>query len=71
MAKAALRRRKALEEELGKTTQQIFNIEQQMQAIETANINKETLDAFAEAGQAFKSIHAGMDIAKVDKMMYV
>lgn len=70
-AKAALRKKKQLEGTLEQTSAQIMNLEGQISSIETANINKETLDALKNASTALKGIHGGMTIDKVDATMYV
>jgi len=46
-----------------------MNLEGQIASIETANINKETLDALKNASKAMKDIHGGMTIDKVDQTM--
>lgn len=48
-----------------------MNLEGQIASIETANINKETLDALSNASKAMKTIHGGLTIDKVDATMYV
>jgi hypothetical protein len=48
-----------------------MTLEREIYSIETANINKETLDAMKNAGSAMKQIHAGLTIDKVDNVMYV
>lgn len=48
-----------------------MSLEQQIYSIESANINKETLDAMKNAGAAMKQIHAGLTIDKVDNVMSV
>lgn len=68
-AKAALRKKKQLENTLEQTSAQIMNLEGQIQSIETANINKETLDALKNASTALKGIHGGLTIDKVDATM--
>ena len=47
-----------------------MTLEREVYSIETANINKETLDAMKNAGTAMKQIHAGLTIDKVDNVMY-
>lgn len=69
-AKAALRRKKQFEHSLEQTSSQIMTLEREIYSIETANINKETLDAMKNAGTAMKQIHAGLTIDKVDNVMY-
>lgn len=50
---------------------QIETLEQQINAIESANINRETLAAMERAGQAMKQIHSGLRPEDVDETMYV
>ncbi|KAF1950520.1 Snf7-domain-containing protein [Byssothecium circinans] len=68
-AKAALRRKKQFEHSLDQTSAQIMTLEKEINSIEAANINKETLDAMKNAGQAMKHIHAGMTVDTVDNVM--
>ncbi|KAI9367015.1 Snf7-domain-containing protein [Aspergillus egyptiacus] len=68
-AKAALRRKKVHEKNLEQTQAQIAQLEQQIYAIEAANINHETLAAMKQAGAAMEKIHNGMTIEKVDETM--
>ncbi|KAI9658152.1 MAG: ESCRT-III subunit protein snf7 [Alyxoria varia] len=68
-AKAALRRKKQFEHNLEQTSAQIMTVEREISSIETANINKETLDAMKNASTAMKQIHGGMTIDKVDSTM--
>ncbi|KAF2264983.1 vacuolar-sorting protein-like protein snf7, partial [Lojkania enalia] len=68
-AKAALRRKKQFEQSLEQTSAQIMTLEREIYSIETANINKETLEAMKNAGQAMKQIHAGLTPDKVDDVM--
>lgn len=70
-AKAALRRKKTHEHSLEQTVAQIGTLEQQINSIESANINRETLAAMEKAGQAMKQIHNGLTPEKVDETMYV
>lgn len=70
-AKQALRRKKQFEHAMEQTSAQIMTLEREIYSIETANINKETLDAMTSAKQAMKHIHAGLTIDKVDQTMYV
>lgn len=69
-AKAALKRKKAHEHSLEQTTAQIGTLEQQINAIESANINRETLAAMQKAGEAMKSIHGKLTPEAVDETMY-
>ncbi|KAB8627248.1 hypothetical protein FH972_026081 [Carpinus fangiana] len=68
-AKAALRRKKAFEHNLEQTQAQMMTVEREISSIETANINKETLDAMKNASSAMKQIHNGLTIDKVDATM--
>lgn len=70
-AKAALRRKKAHERSLEQTEAQIGTLEQQINAIESANINRSTLQAMENASAAMKSIHGKLTPEKVDETMYV
>lgn len=69
VAKAALRRKKAFEHQLEQTSAQMMTVEREISSIETANINKETLDAMKGAQQAMKKIHGDLSIEKVDQTM--
>lgn len=71
VAKAALRRKKNNEHALEQTVAQIGTLEQQINAIESANINRETLAAMEKAGEAMKQIHGKLTPEKVDQTMYV
>ncbi|KAL0259387.1 ESCRT-III subunit protein snf7 [Diplodia seriata] len=68
-AKSALRRKKQFEHSLEQTQSQIMTLEREIYSIETANINKETLDAMRNAGTAMKQIHGSLTIDKVDQTM--
>ncbi|KAL1962489.1 hypothetical protein VTN77DRAFT_9610 [Rasamsonia byssochlamydoides] len=68
-AKAALRRKKVHEKNLESTQAQIAQLEQQIYAIEAANINQETLNAMKQAGNAMAQIHGKLTIDKVDETM--
>ncbi|KAI1851097.1 hypothetical protein JX265_002856 [Neoarthrinium moseri] len=68
-AKAALKRKKAHEHSLEQTAAQIGTLEQQINAIESANINRETLAAMQRAGEAMKQIHGKLTVDKVDETM--
>ncbi|TPX10771.1 uncharacterized protein E0L32_008340 [Thyridium curvatum] len=68
-AKAALRRKKAHEHSLDQTMAQIQTLEQQINAIESANINRETLAAMQRAGEAMQAIHGKLTPEKVDETM--
>ncbi|KAK5992387.1 Vacuolar-sorting protein SNF7 [Cladobotryum mycophilum] len=68
-AKAALRRKKTHEHSLEQTVAQIGTLEQQINAIESANINRETLAAMEKASEAMKQIHGKLTPEKVDDIM--
>lgn len=68
-AKAALRRKKVHEHSIDQTRGQIDTLEQQVNAIESANINRESLAVMEKAGLAMKDIHKGLDAGKVDDTM--
>lgn len=69
VAKAALRRKKNYEHSLEQTQAQQMTVEREISSIESANINKETLDAMKGAQEAIKKIHGGLTIDKVDETM--
>ncbi|KAL7790014.1 Snf7 domain-containing protein [Trichoderma ceciliae] len=69
VAKAALRRKKIHEGTLDKTIAQIATLEQQVNAIESANINRETLAVMEKSSEAIKNIHQGLTPEKVDEIM--
>jgi Snf7 len=48
-----------------------MTLEREIYNIETANINKETLEAMKNASKAMKEIHGGLTIDKVDQTMCV
>ncbi|KAI9715545.1 MAG: ESCRT-III subunit protein snf7 [Chrysothrix sp. TS-e1954] len=68
-AKAALRRKKGLEHTLTQVSDHMLTVERQISSIESANINKETMDAMKNASVAMKHIHNGLTIDKVDATM--
>ncbi|QIX01311.1 hypothetical protein AMS68_006828 [Peltaster fructicola] len=69
VAKAALRRKKQFELHLDQTSAQIMTVEREISSIETANINRVTLDAMQNASKAMKKIHGEITIDKVDTIM--
>ncbi|KAK3327521.1 vacuolar-sorting protein SNF7 [Cercophora scortea] len=71
LAKAALQRKKGLERSMDQTLGQIGTLEQQINAIESANINRETLAAMEKAAQAMKQIHGKLTPEKVDQTMQI
>ena len=68
-AKQALRRKKVAESTLETTLGQITTLEQQINAIESANINRETLAAMQAAREAMGKIHGKLTPEKVDEEM--
>ncbi|KAF5010856.1 hypothetical protein FDECE_3001 [Fusarium decemcellulare] len=68
-AKAALRRKKTHEHSLEQTVAQIGTLETQINAIESANINRETLAAMEKASEAMKGIHKNLTPEQVDETM--
>lgn len=53
------------------TIAQMETLEQQINAIESANINRETLAAMEKAGDAMRQIHDKLTPEKVDQTMCV
>ncbi|KAL2016227.1 hypothetical protein VTK56DRAFT_4058 [Thermocarpiscus australiensis] len=68
-AKAALKRKKLHEHNLEQTLAHIGTIEQQVNAIESANINQETFEVMQKAGDAIRHIHGKLTPEKVDQVM--
>ncbi|KAK0735613.1 Snf7-domain-containing protein [Apiosordaria backusii] len=68
-AKNALRRKKVFEGNLEQTMNHIGTLETQINAIESANINKETFEAMQRASEAMKTIHGKLTPEKVDEAM--
>ncbi|KAI5841416.1 Snf7-domain-containing protein [Morchella snyderi] len=68
-AMTALKRKKMHVNHLASTQSQIATLEQQMHAVETANLNVETLKVMKNASNAMKVIHGGMNVDKVDETM--
>jgi len=68
-ALTALRRKKMYEGYLEKLQAQVNTIEQQLHTIESANLNFETMKVMEGGSKAMKTIHSGMNIDKVDKVM--
>lgn len=68
-ALAALRRKKNHEHSMEQTVKQIGTLEHQINSIESANINRETLAAMEQASRAYKDINQGLTPEKVDETM--
>ncbi|KAK9388949.1 Snf7-domain-containing protein [Lipomyces mesembrius] len=69
IAKNALKRKKMFESELERVQGQIATLESQSNAIESANINFETMKVMQSGAKAMKQIHGNMNIDKVDATM--
>ncbi|CAE6333668.1 unnamed protein product [Rhizoctonia solani] len=68
-ATAALRRKKTYETELEKLYGQRMTLETQLNAIENANLNAETMAAMKQGAQALRDIHGNLTIDVVDATM--
>lgn len=68
-ALTALRRKKNHEHSMEQTVKQIGTLEQQINSIESANINRETLAAMERASKAMGDITYGLTPEKVDETM--
>lgn len=69
LARTALRRKKMHEKTLEGLQGQIDSLESQLNAIESANLNFETMKAMKQGSKALKHIHGNMNIDKVDQTM--
>ncbi|OMJ23517.1 Vacuolar-sorting protein SNF7 [Smittium culicis] len=58
-----------LEEQLDKINGSRMTLDTQMMAIESANVNLETMNAMKQGADAMKNIHKNMNIDKVDQTM--
>jgi len=68
-ATAALRRKKQFETELERLGGTRLTLETQVNAIESANINANTMEAMKKGADALKIIHGSLSIDKVDATM--
>ncbi|KAI0729327.1 Snf7-domain-containing protein [Fomitopsis betulina] len=68
-ATAALRRKKATEQELDRLQGTRFQLEMQVNTLESASFNAETMGAMKKASTALKDIHGKLTIDKVDTTM--
>ncbi|WFC97415.1 ESCRT-III subunit protein snf7 [Malassezia yamatoensis] len=68
-AQAALRQKKMYETELDRLSGNRMTLETQVNAIENANMNLETMRAMQRGSAALKNIHQNMDVDKVDNTM--
>lgn len=69
MATAALRRKKTYEQQLDQLAGTRLTLEAQANAIESANMNAETMLAMKRGAGALKDIHKQLNIDKVDATM--
>ncbi|TIA68416.1 hypothetical protein E3P92_04042 [Wallemia ichthyophaga] len=69
LATAALRQKKAFEGELDRIAGTRLTLESQVNALESANMNLETINAMKKGSDALKSIHGNLNIDKVDNTM--
>lgn len=68
-AKAALRRKKTLQAEQERLSGQKFTLEAQANALESANLNQETLEAMKAGASALERIHGKTSVEQVDATM--
>ncbi|WFD07488.1 ESCRT-III subunit protein snf7 [Malassezia vespertilionis] len=68
-AQAALRQKKMYETELDRLAGNRMTLETQVNTIENANMNLETMRAMQRGSAALQAIHKNMDIDKVDNTM--
>ncbi|KAM5540339.1 hypothetical protein V8D89_005797 [Ganoderma adspersum] len=68
-ATAALRRKKVSEQELEKLQNTRFQLEMQVNTLESASFNAETMAAMKKAAGALKDMHGKLTIDKVDQTM--
>ncbi|CAO1630186.1 unnamed protein product [Parajaminaea phylloscopi] len=69
VAQAALRQRKAYENELDRIAGTRMTLETQVNAIESANMNLETMTAMRKGADALRNIHGSLNIDRVDSTM--
>ncbi|GAA6000588.1 hypothetical protein JCM10207_004564 [Rhodosporidiobolus poonsookiae] len=69
VAKAALRQKKVYEQELESIAGRKMTLTTQVNAIESANMNKETLEAMKKGADVLKGIHGKLNVDKVDATM--
>ncbi|BGP37294.1 ESCRT-III subunit protein snf7 [Rhodotorula kratochvilovae] len=69
VAKAALRQKKLYEQELESIAGRKMTLTTQVNAIESANMNKETLEAMKRGADVLKGIHGKLNVDKVDATM--
>ncbi|KAI5477075.1 vacuolar sorting protein VPS32 [Pseudohyphozyma bogoriensis] len=69
VAMQALRQKKQHETELDSIAGRKLTLETQVNAIESANMNKETLNAIKKGSDVLKNIHGSLNVDKVDNVM--
>ncbi|KAJ7179200.1 vacuolar-sorting protein SNF7 [Mycena filopes] len=69
LATAALKRKRANETQLEQLRGQQMQLEMQVNTLESANLNAETMAAMKKAAEVLQQIHSGMSVAKVDETM--
>lgn len=69
VATAALKRKKASEAELDRLAGTRLQLEMQVNTLESANLNAETMAAMKKASDALKIIHGNLTMDKVDATM--
>jgi charged multivesicular body protein 4 len=69
VATQALRRKKANESEMDRLAGQRLQLELQINTLESANLNAETMAAMKKASDVLASIHGNMTMDKVDSTM--
>ncbi|SCV72409.1 BQ2448_3946 [Microbotryum intermedium] len=69
VAKQALRQKKLYENELDSIAGRKMTLTTQVNAIESANMNKETLEAMKKGADVLKGIHGKLNVDKVDATM--
>ncbi|KAI5893835.1 Snf7-domain-containing protein [Schizophyllum commune H4-8] len=69
VATAALKRKQMAQSELDRLGQTRLQLEMQVNTLENANLNAETMQAMKQATKALKDIHGNLSIDKVDATM--
>ncbi|KAJ7283703.1 vacuolar-sorting protein SNF7 [Mycena rebaudengoi] len=69
LATSALKRKRANETQLEQLRGQQMQLEMQVNTLENANMNAETMNAMKKAADVLNQIHSGMSVQKVDETM--
>ncbi|KAF7332147.1 Vacuolar sorting protein [Mycena kentingensis (nom. inval.)] len=69
LATAALKRKRAHETQLEQLRGQQMQLEMQVNTLESANLNAETMAAMKKASEVLQQIHGNMSVTKVDETM--